>query len=104
MNSIRLTIIVGLIVFVGIMFVMKNSEKFGNPTTLFSTIGVVKSDLAYLWRANNCDKLWAELYPTGPTEETSPEDGERYGQCVVVKQMQTTDVPNIVSIIGTPAK
>ena len=104
MNSIRLTIIVGLIVFVGIMFVMKNSEKFGNPTTLFSTIGVVKSDLAYLWRANNCDKLWAELHPTGPTEETSPEDGERYGQCVVVKQMQTTDVPNIVSIIGTPAK
>lgn len=104
MSYTRLTIIVGLIVFIGIMFVMKNSEKFGNPTTLFSTIGVVKSDLAYLWRANNCDKLWAELHPTGPTEETSPEDGERYGQCVVVKQMQTTDVPNIVSIIGTPAK
>jgi hypothetical protein len=104
MSYARLTTIVGIILFVGIIFYIKNSEEFANPTTLYSSIGVVKSDLAFLWQANNCDKLWAQLHPTGPSEETSPEDGQRYGQCLVVKRMQTTGIPNISSVVGTPLK
>jgi len=95
---------VGIIVFAGVLFYMKNPEKFANPTTLYSTVGVVKSDLAFLWQANNCDKLWAQLHPLGPDQDTSPEDGARYGQCIVVKRMQTTGIPDIVSVIGAPAK
>jgi hypothetical protein len=104
MNYTRLTIVVGTIVFVGIIFCIKYSEKFANPTTLYSSIGDVKSDLAFLWQANNCDQLWAQIHPSGPSDETSPEDGQRYGQCVVVKRMQTTGIPNISSIVGTPLK
>jgi hypothetical protein len=100
----RLIIVVGTIVFAVILFYIQKAEKFGNPTTLYSSIGDVKSDLAFLWQANNCDQLWAQLHPTGPSDETSPEDGQRYGQCLVVKRMQTTGIPNISSIVGTPLK
>ena len=104
MSYTRSTIIVGIMVFAVILFYIQNAERFANPTTLYSSIGAVKSDLAFLWQANNCDKLWAQLHPTGPSDETSPEDGQRYGQCVVVKRMQTTGIPNISSIVGAPLK
>ena len=97
----RAVIIIGIILFVGIAFYLKNPERFANPVTIYKTIGDVDTNLANVWAAINCPKLLAKL-PTGPTKDTSPTDAVAYGKCLVVDQMQQKEMPNIKSVIGTP--
>jgi hypothetical protein len=97
----RTVIIIGIILFAGIVFYLKNPERFANPVTIYKTIGEVDTNLANVWNAINCPALLAKL-PTGPTKNTSPADSVAYGKCLIIDQMQQKDIPNIKSVIGTP--
>jgi len=98
----RTVIIIGIILFVGIAFYLKNPERFTNPVTIYKTISDVDTNLANVWNAINCPKLLAKL-PSGPTKDTSPVDSVAYGKCLVVDDMQKRDIPNIKTVIGTPS-
>jgi hypothetical protein len=97
----RAVIIIGIILFAGIVFYLKNSERFANPVTIYKTLSNVDTNLANVWNAINCPDLLAKL-PTGPTKNTSPADSVAYGKCLIVDDMQKRDIPNIKSVIGTP--
>ena len=97
----RTVIIIGIILFAGIAFYLRNPERFANPVTIYKTISNVDTNLANVWNAINCPALLAKL-PSGPTKDTSPADSVAYGKCLVVDDMQKRDIPNIKSVIGTP--
>ena len=98
----RTVIIIGIILFAGIIFYLKNPEHFSNPVTIYKTLGNVDTNLANVWNAINCPALLAKL-PTGPTKDTSPADSVAYGKCLIVDQMQQKEIPNIKTVIGTPS-